>query len=49
MGDYLMPILFLAVVFTAFGLVHRNRRSRSCGDCSDSCDKTRCENKQQQF
>ena len=45
MGDYLMPILFLVVVFVAFGLVHRNRRSRSGGDCSGDCEKTHCENR----
>ena len=43
MGEYVVPMLFLIVVFVAFGLVHRNRRSGSCGDCSGDCDKTICE------
>ena len=44
MADYLLPLTFLAVVFVAFGLVHRNRRG-VCGGCSGDCDKSSCENK----
>ncbi len=40
MADALMPVLFLAVVFVAFALAHRNRR---CIGCGDDCDKTSCE------
>jgi hypothetical protein len=44
MGEFLLPVLFLAVVFVAFGLVHRNRRSGRCGDCTGNCDKSSCDN-----
>ena len=40
MGEYLMPVLFLVVVFVAFALLHRNRK---CVGCSGVCDKTSCE------
>ncbi len=40
MADYLMPMLFLAVVFVAFALAHRNQR---CIGCSGDCDKSSCE------
>ena len=43
MGEYALPLLFLVAVFIAFGLAHRNRRIRSCGDCGDDCDKSRCD------
>ncbi|MBT8053799.1 MAG: hypothetical protein HKN57_08395 [Xanthomonadales bacterium] len=42
MSAYIMPILFLAVVFVAFALFIRNRY-RSCADCSGDCDKSSCE------
>jgi hypothetical protein len=43
-SEHLLPILFLAVVFVGFALVHRNRRD-SCVGCSGDCDKSRCEKK----
>ncbi|MEJ2255450.1 MAG: hypothetical protein P8X98_00335 [Woeseiaceae bacterium] len=42
MGEYAVPLLFLVVVFVAFGLVHRNRY-RSCAGCDDDCDKSSCD------
>jgi hypothetical protein len=42
MADYVMPVLFLVVVFVAFALVNRNRY-RGCADCSGDCDKSSCE------
>jgi len=42
MADYILPILFLVVVFVAFALVHRNR-SGACAGCSGDCDKSSCE------
>jgi hypothetical protein len=42
MGDFLVPMAFLAVAFVAFGLAHRNRRG-TCAGCSGDCDKSRCE------
>ncbi|MFC1688326.1 hypothetical protein ACFL07_01535 [Pseudomonadota bacterium] len=44
MTEYIMPILFLMVVFVVFALVHRNRNS-ACAGCSGDCDKTSCENR----
>jgi hypothetical protein len=41
MGDAVLPILFLVVVFVVFGLVHRNRRG-ACAGCSGDCDKKSC-------
>jgi hypothetical protein len=43
MGEYAFPLLFLITVVVAFGLAQRNRRSRSCGDCDDNCDKSGCD------
>jgi len=42
MADYIMPVLFLVVVFVAFALANRNRRG-ACADCSGDCDKSSCE------
>jgi hypothetical protein len=42
MGEYFLPLLFLVAVFVAFGLAFRDRQVRSCGDCSDDCDRTSC-------
>ena len=43
MGEYVIPLLFLVTVFVAFGLVFRDRRVRSCGDCGDECENKSCE------
>ena len=42
MADYIPQVLFMAVVFVVFALVHRNRRD-VCTGCSGDCDKSRCE------
>ena len=42
MGEYVVPLLFLVTVFVAFGLVFRDRRVRSCGDCDENCDRGSC-------
>jgi hypothetical protein len=42
MAGYLLPVVFLIVVFVAFALVNRNRRG-PCAGCSGVCDKTDCE------
>jgi len=42
MSEYIMPIVFLVVVFVAFALANRNRYS-GCGDCSGECDDSSCE------
>ena len=46
MEGYLLPLLFLAVVFIGFGLVHRNgtKGSRGCSGCEEDCaDKSECD------
>ena len=42
MDSYIVPMLFLAVTFVAFGLFHGNQR---CVGCSDDCDKASCDKK----
>ena len=42
MSEYIMPIVFLVVVFVAFALLNRNRY-RGCADCSGDCDRPGCE------
>ena len=42
MTEYVMPVLFLVVVFVAFALTNRNRY-RSCADCTGDCDKSSCD------
>jgi hypothetical protein len=41
-GEYLLPLAFLVMVFVAFGLAFRDRRVRSCGDCDSDCDTDSC-------
>jgi hypothetical protein len=43
MGEYLLPLLFLIVVFVAFGLAHRNHGASECGDCGGDCESSSCE------
>jgi len=50
MSGYIAPLLFLAVLFVGFGLVHRNgEKARGCtgeGGCGGDCSgKSECSNK----
>jgi len=42
MGEYLLPLAFLVLLFVGFGLAHRNHY-RGCSDCEDDCDGSSCE------
>ena len=42
MTEYILPLLFLVVVFVAFALTNRNRRG-PCAGCSGDCDKSSCD------
>jgi hypothetical protein len=48
MSSYIAPLIFLAVLFIGFGLVHRNgQNARGCagGRCSGKCEnKSECRN-----
>lgn len=44
MADYLIPLLFLAALFVAFGLFHRNGESGGCVGCTGCSDPSECPN-----
>lgn len=48
MESYILPLLFLAVVFVGFGLLHRNgQKASGClgGNCAGKCsNKSECSN-----
>lgn len=43
MTDFILPLVFLAVVFVGFGLVHRNQKGAGgCAGCTSCADKSQC-------